>query len=164
MKISNIAAIAALGVLCAAPAKAAEIGADSAIGRYCEPLLLGSAASQVRDLARADGLEDSVVAGQPVLRKGELLVALSDSPRVCFVQAPPAITLAQGFAMADAWAKSQTGAIRSPATRGPDGAPVRGWSAPARKMVLVATQQRSAAGQTVMNFILMPLPPGSAAK
>jgi len=154
-------AIAALAAWTSMPAAAAAgISAETALGRYCEPLLAGSPAREVQDLARADGFENAVVAGQKVLRQGDLLVGLSDSPRVCFVQAPAAITLAEGFAVADAWAKSQPGAVRSPATQGPDGSPVRGWSAPGRKLALVATQQQSESGQKVMAFILMPLPAG----
>lgn len=154
-------ALSAMTVSClvaAAPAAAADIAAETAIRKYCEPLVLGGAAAPVKDLARADGLKDAVVAGQPVLRQGELLVALSDSPRVCFVQAPEAMTLAQGLALADDWARRFPGAIRGPGDRGPDGAPARAWSVPARKIALIATQQPAATGGKVMNFILMPLP------
>ena len=134
------------------------IDAEVAIRKYCEPLVTGSSARQVADLARQDGLRDEVVMGQPVLRVGELLVGISDNPRVCFVQAPAAMTFDQGVALVDAWAKRDARAVQSPAKRGPDGAPVRGWTAPTRKMAIVASQQSGGPGRKVMNFILMPLP------
>lgn len=160
MQGSAIAALAALAALWAAPVAAAEISTEAAIGRYCEPLAAGSSAGQVEALARKDGLEADLVAGQRVMRRGDLLVGLSDSPGVCFVQAPAAMTRAEGFALVDAWAKRQAGAARLAATVGPDGAPVRGWGVPARKIALIATEQRSPAGPKVMSFILMPLPAG----
>jgi hypothetical protein len=160
MRKYAVAALAAWTLMSAGAAAAADVSAETALSKYCEPLLSGSSARQVQDLARADGLENAVVAGQKVLRQGDLLVGLSDSPRVCFVQAPGGITLAQGFVLADAWAKRHPGAVRSPATQGPDGSPVRGWSAPGRKIALVATQQQAESGQKVMAFILMPLPAG----
>lgn len=164
MRKYAIAALAASTLMSAGAAAAAGISAETALSKYCEPLLSGSPARQVQDLARADGLQNAVVAGQKVLRQEDLLVGLSDSPRVCFVQAPVATTLAEGFALADAWAKRHAGAVRSPATQGPDGSPVRGWSVPARKIALIATQQQAGSGEKVMAFILMPLPAGPAAK
>ena len=164
MRKYALAAMAASTLMPAGAAAPAGISAETALSKYCEPLLLGSPARQIQDLARTDGLQNAVVAGQKVLRQGDLLVGLSDSPRVCFVQAPAGTTLAQGFALADAWAKRHPGAVRSPATQGPDGSPVRGWSAPARKIALVATQQRAESGETVMAFILMPLPAAPAGK
>jgi len=162
MKIIGTPALAAAILAWAAPAAAAEISAEAAIGRYCEPLVAGSAAGQVEALARGDGLRADVVAGQRVMRQGELLVGISDSPRVCFVQAPAAMTRAQGFALVDNWAKRQAGAVRMAATAGPDGSPVRGWSAPGRKFALIAAEQTTAAGPKVMSFILMPLPAAPA--
>jgi hypothetical protein len=163
MKMLAIASAAVPAALWAAPA-AAEISAEKAIGRYCEPLAAGSPAAQIETLARNDGLKADVVAGQRVMRQGDLLVVLSDSPRVCVVQAPPAMTRAEGFALADAWAKGQAGAVKAAATVGPDGAPVRGWTVPARRVALVASEQTPAAGPKVMTFILMPLPAGAARK
>ncbi|HEU0098164.1 MAG TPA: hypothetical protein VFQ67_05240 [Allosphingosinicella sp.] len=162
MQAYAIAAAASLAALWAVPADAAEISAEAAIARYCEPLAAGSSAGQVEALARKDGLEADTVAGQRVMRRGDLLVGLSDSPRVCFVQAPARMTRTEGFAVVDAWAKRQAGAARLAATAGPDGAPVRGWAVPARKIALIATEQTSPAGPKVMNFILMPLPGGPA--
>ena len=158
MRKYAVAALAASTLMSAGAATAADISAETALSKDREPLLFGSPAGQVQDLARADGLQNAVVAGQKVLRQGDLLVGLSDSPRVCFVQAPGGVTLAQGFALADAWAKRHPGAVRSPATQGPDGSPVRGWSEPGRKIALVATQQQAESGKKVMAFILMPLP------
>ena len=161
---STIAALAALAVLQAAPAAAAEISAEAAIGRYCEPLAAGSSVGQVEALARKDGLRADRVAGQQVWRSGDLLIGLSESPRVCFVQAPASMTRAEGFALVDAWAKRQAGAARLAATVGPDGAPVRGWGVPARKVALIASEQTSPAGPKIMSFILMPLPAGPAGR
>lgn len=163
MRISAVAALAVLAGLQAAPASAAEISTETAIGRFCEPLLSGSSARQVEAVAGRDGLRADTVSGQRVMRRGDLLVGLSDSPRVCFVQAPAAMTRAEGFALVDAWAKRQAGAARMAATAGPDGSPVRGWSAPARRIALIASEQSTPAGPKVMNFILMPLPAGPAA-
>jgi hypothetical protein len=160
MQATRIAAIAALTGLWASPAASAEVSAEAAIGRYCEPLVAGASAGQAEALARKDGLEADIVAGQRVMRRGDLLVGLSDSPRACFVQAPVAMTRAEGFALVDAWAKRQAGAARLAATVGPDGAPVRGWGVPARKIALIATEQTTPAGPKVMSFILMPMPAG----
>jgi hypothetical protein len=158
-----IAALA-LATFWTAPAAAAEISTQAAIGRYCEPLAAGASAGQVEALAGKDGLKADMVAGQRVMRQGDLLVALSDSPRVCFVQAPAAMTRAVGFALVDSWAKNQPGAARLAATTGPDGAPVRGWGVPARRIALIATEQQSPSGPKVMSFILMPLPAATAAR
>lgn len=156
-------AVAAAAASCwAAPARAEGGEAEAAIRSYCEPLIAGAPAPQVAEAARAAGFGDDVVAGQSVLRRGELIVALSDAPRVCFVQAPAAMSLDEGMALADAWARRHPGAVRSPATRGPDGAPARGWSAPRSNMALIATQQPTGPGRTVMAFILMPVPRAAA--
>jgi len=135
-----------------------EVGAESVIQKYCEPLISGESATQLEAKLLTNGFTPEVLAGQRVLRRGELIVGLSDSPRVCFVQAPLSMSVAQGFEAADRWAGRLPGAVRSPATKGPDGAPVRGWSAPGKKMGLIASQQTSASGQKVMAFVLMPLP------
>lgn len=148
----------------AAPALAAEASADSAIRSYCEPLIAGSAARPLKEAARKDGFRDEVVAGQPMLRSGEVVVGISDAPRVCIVQAPLAMTRQQGFDLADAWASRHPGAVRSSAATGPDGAPVRAWTVAPSKIALIATHQTTASGQKVMNFILMPLPPRAAAR
>jgi len=164
MHRSAIAALAALAAFWTAPAAAAGISTETAIGHYCEPLATGASLAQVEALARKDGLEADIVAGQRVMRQDDLLVGLSESPRVCFVQAPAAMTRAQGFALVDAWAKRQAGAARLAATVGPDGAPVRGWGVPARRIALVASERTTPAGPKVMSFILMPLPAGPAGR
>jgi hypothetical protein len=158
------AALAASAALWTAPAAGAEISAEAAIGKYCEPLLAGTGARQIEALARKDGLRADTVSGQRVMRQSELLVGLSDSPRVCFVQAPSAMTRAQGFALVDAWGKRQAGGARLSATAGPDGAPLRGWGVPGRKIALIATEQSAPGGSKIMNFILMPLPTRPAGK
>lgn len=138
------------------------VGAESAIQNYCEPLISGTSASQLEAKLLVEGFSREVLAGQRVLRQGELMVGLSDAPKVCFVQAPLSMSLAQGFATADRWAGRLPGAVRSPTTKGPDGAPVRGWSAPGKNMGLIASQQTAASGQKVMTFVLMPLPKRAA--
>ena len=77
------------------------VGAETAISRYCEPLISGARTSQLEAKLVADGFSREVLAGQQVLRQGKLIVGLSDSPRVCFIQAPPSMSAAQGFAAAD---------------------------------------------------------------
>ena len=134
-------------------------GPEEAIAEYCEPLLSGSSAEAVTAIAIADGFEEQLLGAQKVLISGELIVGLSASPRVCFVQAPSQMTLEQGFALADGWAARHQGAVRSAATSGPDGAPVRGWSVPAQRLSLVATQQTAGTGKKVMAFILLPPAP-----
>ena len=136
-------------------AASADVTPAAAIEEYCEPLFAGSVAEQVRAQAMARGFQQQVVSGQTILIKGELLVSVSDSPRACFVQAPSTMTLEQGFRLADDWASRSQGALRSPATTGPDGAPVRGWSVPGKGLSLVATQQTAPTGRKVMAFIVM---------
>ena len=138
------------------------VSAESAIQKYCEPLISGASATQLEAKLLAEGFSREVLAGQRVLRQGELIVGLSDAQKVCFIQAPISMSVAQGFAIADRWARRIPGAVRSPATKGPDGASVRGWSAPSKKMGLIASQQTSASGQKVMAFVLMPLPKRAA--
>ena len=139
-----------------------EVGAETAIQKYCEPLISGASASQLEAKLLAEGFSREVLAGQQVLKQGELILGLSEAPRVCFVQAPLSMSLSQGFAAADRWAGRLPGAVRSPSTKGPDGAPVRVWSAPSKNIALVASQQTAASGQKVMTFILMPLPKSAA--
>ena len=150
--------IAATLLLAAPAAHAAEPTAQTALTRFCEPLIAGSSAAAVKQAARAEGFADQVVAGQPVMQHGTLLVGISDAPRVCFVQAPAGMTMAQEFALVDSWGKGRPGAVRAPATKGPDGSPVRAWTDPVRKAALLTSQQTAAGGRKVMAFILMPLP------
>ena len=82
-----------------------EVGAEAAIQKYCEPLISGASATQLEAKLLAEGFSREVLAGQRVLRQGELIVGLSDAPKVCFVQAPLSMSVAQGFAVADRWAK-----------------------------------------------------------
>jgi hypothetical protein len=139
-----------------------KVSAETVIQKYCEPLISGASAPQLEAKLLTEGFAREVLAGQRVLRLGELIVGLSDAPRVCFVQAPLGMSIEQGFAVADQWAGQQPDPVRSPATKGPDGAPVRGWSAPGKKMGLIASQQTSASGQKMMVFVLMPLPKSAA--
>lgn len=165
MRSMTIAALAALTAAWVAPAAAAEEGgAEAAIRTYCERLLGGASAADVSAAARQAGFSDQTLAGQRTLVQGELVLAVSDAPRVCFVQAPASMTMAEGFALADAWASRQPGARRSAATSGPDGRPVRGWSVPGRNIALIASHQQTAPGREVMAFILMPAPAGPAAR
>ena len=144
-------------MVAASPAAAAVTDPVTALQQLCEPLIMGGKAADVADKARADGFVDDVVLGQRVLRKGELLVALSETPVVCLVQAPYAMTLEQGFALTDEWAKRRPGSVNSPATKGPDGRPARSWIEPKSSLSLVATLQHDGAGRDVMNFILAKL-------
>ena len=146
----------ALGLFALAAAQ--EPNAEAAITKYCEPLAAGAAVAKVEPLLTADGFKPAVVGGQPVWLRGETIVGLSDNPRVCLVQAPRSMTLAEGMALTDAWAKRRPDAVRSPATIGPDGAPVRGYTSVEGNAALVASHQTTASGQKVMTFILMPLP------
>ena len=157
-RIAKAALVAAAALPGAAAPAANDISVEAAISLYCETLISGSSVRHVESLAAAEGWKSDTVAGQRVIRKGELLVGLSDSPRVCFVQAPAAMTRAQGFELADAWGRRNAGAVRAATTAGPDGAPVRAWRVPARKIALIATEQASPAGTKVMAFILMPAP------
>ena len=137
---------------------AAAITPETLIKDYCEPLLAGSDIAPLQARLGDNGFERETVAGQRVLRKGGLIVALSASPRVCFIQAPPTIDRREGFALADRWAQVRKGAVRSPVTTGPDGAAVRGWTDHLRNVALVATEQTTSSGQKVMAFIVMPAP------
>lgn len=150
----------ALGmIVSAAPAVAAAPEVQAAITEYCEPLVNGSTAEQVGEIARADGFKWQTVSGQRVLIKDQLLLSISQSPRVCFLQALRPTSFQEGSDLVDAWAAGQQGARRLAATAGPDGSPVRGWAVPARKITLMAVQQRSASGDGVVAFILSPLQP-----
>jgi hypothetical protein len=167
MRLAGLAAVAAASLWAgAAPAQGPEAAggeAERAIRSYCEPLIGGASAAQVSQAALGAGYRADVMAGQRVLLNGETILALSDAPRVCFVQAPAAMTRAEGFALADAWAARHPGARRAAANAGPDGRPARGWSVPARGLSLIATEQQAAPGRTVMAFVLMPMPEGAAA-
>ena len=146
-----------LSILLASAVAASLISPEAAIRDYCEPLIAGSSAARLKSKLAGVGFKHEVLAGQQVLRQGELIVGLSDAPRVCFVQAPASVTPAQGFAMADRWAKRHAGAIRGPATEGPDGAPVRGWSDLRGGVALIASQQTASSGQKLVAFIVMPV-------
>ncbi len=151
----------ALGVSIAAgvPLHASPpVTAESALSRYCEPLIAGSTSTQITRAAKADGFKSDQVGGQPILIQGELILSLSDAPRVCFVQAPTNMTFAQGIALVDAWAVRHSGAMKGVATKGPDGALVRLWTAPKHNKFLLVTEQTNSRGQKVLAFILAPLP------
>jgi hypothetical protein len=135
-----------------------SITAEKALSRYCEPLIAGSPASKVTATAKADGLKEEQIGGRPFLRVGELLLGLSDVPRVCIVQAPAGMTFVQGSAVVDAWAARHPGAMRGLATKGPDGAPVRAWAAPKQGKSLLVSEQINGLGNKVLAFILAPLP------
>ncbi|HEY0028530.1 MAG TPA: hypothetical protein VGC35_11725 [Allosphingosinicella sp.] len=146
-----------LGILLASAAAASSISPEAAIRDYCEPLIAGASAERLKSDLINGGFKQEVLVGQQVLRQGELIIGLSADPRVCFVQAPVAVTAAEGFAMADRWAKRHIGAIRSSVTKGPDGSPVRGWSDLRRGVALIASQQTAPSGQKLMAFIVMPV-------
>lgn len=158
MRGSVIIAVAGATMAWSAPAAASSVDTETAIRRYCEPLLAGTAADQVGAAARKDGFRNEVISGQSMLRMGELLLGVSDQPRVCFVQAPAAMTFVQGAALVEAWAKRYPGARKGAATRGPDGARVAAWSVPARNVGMIASEQTNGYGRKVVNFILMPQP------
>ncbi len=147
-----------LSVFFAAAVAASITTPEVAIKDYCEPLIAGQSATQLKTKLAVLGFKAEVLAGQRVLRQGELIVALSEAPKVCFVQAPTSVNISEGFAMADRWAKRHAGAVRSPTTKGPDGSPVRGWSDLGRNVALIASQQTAASGQKVMAFIILPIP------
>ena len=134
------------------------ITVENVLGRYCEPLIAGSTAAEVTKTAKAGGFKSDQVGGHPVLVLDELILGVSDAPRVCFVQAPPSMTFAQGVSLIDAWAARHPGAMRGAATKGPDGAPVKMWAAPKQKEYLLVSEQTNARRQKVLNFILAPLP------
>lgn len=132
--------------------------AETALARYCEPLLQGTSASQASEMARADGFSDVSTGSHPALMKGELIVMVSDNPRVCAVQASAAVTFSEGVMLVDRWASRHPGAVQSPAQRGPDGARVRAWTAPKANRYLLVTEQTNPRGQKVLSFILAPGP------
>jgi hypothetical protein len=86
-----------------------------------------------------------------------MIVSLSDSPRVCYVQLP-GMTFAEGSALVDKWAARHAGARRAAATKEPDGAPVRMWIAPGINRSLLVAEQISPRGAKVLAFILAPAP------
>ena len=157
-------AMAAVVAALAGAASAAEVTAAEALTTYCEPLMGDSPAAPLEARARAAGFTDAVVMGQPMLKQGELLMRLSDAPRVCFIQAPKATTYAQGVAIVDAWAARHPGAILAPTTVGPDGRPVKAWTSPTRRVSVIVTHQPDGAGGQVVNLILMPVPAGVTPK
>lgn len=136
------------------------ITAADALSQFCEPLIEGSTAAQVTKSAKASGFKSDQVAGHPVLVQGELILSVSDAPRVCLVQAPPRMTWTQGISLVDAWAARHPGAMRGAATKGPDGAAVKLWAVPKQKKYLLVSEQTNARGQKVLNFILAPMPAG----
>lgn len=159
MKALLSASIFGLAIASGPPSTASQpITVDSALSRYCEPLVAGSTAAKITKTAKAAGFKSDQVGGHPVLVQGELILAVSDSPRVCLVQAQPSMTFTQGVSLVDAWAARHPGAMRGAATKGPDGAPVKMWAAPKQKEYLLVSEQTNARGQKVLNFILAPLP------
>ena len=136
------------------------ITAANALSQFCEPLIAGSTAAQITESAKASGFKSDQVGGHPVLVQGELILSVSDAPRVCLVQAPPSMTFTQGISLVDAWAARHPGAMRGAATKGPDGAAVKMWAAPKHKKYLLVSEQTNARGQKVLNFILAPMPAG----
>jgi hypothetical protein len=133
---------------------------ESVLRQYCEPLIAGSTAAQLSNVAKASGFKADQAGGHPVLVQGELILSVSDTPRVCFVQAPARMTFNQGVALVDAWAARHPGAMRAAATKGPDGALVRMWVVPKQKKSLLVSEQTNGRGQKVLNFILAPFPAG----
>jgi len=136
---------------------ASAIDASTAITRYCEPLVSGATASKITATAKADGFKGDKVGNYPALIKDDMIVMVSDAPRVCTVQAPPAVTFAQGVVLVDKWASRHPGAVKSPSNTGPDGARVRAWSAPKEKRYLLVSEQTHPRGYKVLAFILAPL-------
>ncbi|MCD2323790.1 hypothetical protein LQ953_07150 [Sphingomonas sp. IC-56] len=132
--------------------------AESALRDYCEPLISGAAAAQITKAAEAAGFKPEQAGGHPILMQGELILSVSDAPRVCLVQAPTSMTFPQGISLVDAWAARNPGAVRGAATKGPDGARVKLWAVPKNKKYLLVTEQTNARGQKVLNFILAPMP------
>ncbi len=158
MRTSSVL-VSGLAIVLASSASAAPVvDVQSVIGRYCDRLLAGAPAATRKDEARKDGFKDVTVAGQAILQKGTLFVSLSDAPRACLVQAPAAMTFEQGTALVDAWASHYPGAVRSPATRGPDGSPVRAWSSASQKVSMLVAQQSNALNQKVLAFVRMRTP------
>ena len=134
--------------------------ADIALTRYCEPLLAGTAAAQLTRAAEADGFEPVQLNGRPFLVQGHLILSVSDSPRVCIVQAPSGMTFAQGISLVDGWGARHTGALQAAATNGPDGAPVRMWIVPSDNKSLLVSEQTNPLGQKVLAFIMARFPGG----
>lgn len=133
------------------------VTAENALSQYCEPLIAGSTAAQITQAAKKNGFKSDQVGGHPVLIDGELILGVSDAPRVCLVQAPPAMTFAQGVALVDAWAARHPGAMRGAATKGPDGAPVRMWAVPKQNKRLLVSEQTNPRGQKILTFIMAPM-------
>lgn len=159
MKSFLSTSIIGLAIASGTPSHASPpITVESALRLYCEPLVAGSTAAKITKAAKAGGFKSDQVGGHPVLVQGELILGVSDAPRVCLVQAPPGMAFTQGVSLVDAWAARHPGAMRGAATKGPDGAPVKMWAAPKQKEYLLVSEQTNARGQKVLNFILAPLP------
>ncbi len=159
MKPFLSASISGLVIASGTPSQSpSPITVESALTRYCEPLIAGSTAAEITTTAKASGFKSGQVGGHPVLVLDEIILGVSDAPRVCLVQAPPSMTFAQGVSLVDAWAARHPGAMRVAATKGPDGAPVRMWAAPKQKEYLLVSEQANARGEKVLDFILAPLP------
>jgi hypothetical protein len=152
-----------LGLACllATAAQAQKtIGANAVITRYCEPLLSGTSAAKVKAMARRDGFTEEKLGKLPILRLGTVMLGVSEAPPACIVQASSEMTFAQGVALVDAWGARHPGAVMSPATKGPDGAPVRVWTSPAKKRTLLVTEQVNPSKRKILAFIMMPVPTG----
>lgn len=100
------------GVLSYPVYAAPSIDASTALTRYCEPLVSGASAAKITETAKADGFKGDKVGNHPALIKGDVIVMVSDAPRVCTVQATPAMTFAQGIALVDQWASRHPGAVK----------------------------------------------------
>ena len=159
-RIWKTSALCLAGVTTYPVSAAKNIDASAALTRYCEPLFSGAAASKITEMAKADGFKGDKVGNYPALIKGDVIVMVSDAPRVCTVQASPAMTFAQGIALVDQWASRHPGAVKSPTSTGPDGARVRAWTAPKEKRYLLVSEQSHPRGYKVLAFILAPLPQG----
>lgn len=159
-RIWKTSALCLAGVLSYPVYAAPSIEASIALTRYCEPLVSGATAAKITETAKADGFKGDKVGNHPALIKEDVIVMVSDAPRVCTVQATPAMTFAQGIALVDQWASRHPGAVKSPTSTGPDGARVRAWSAPKEKRYLLVSEQSHPRGDKVLAFILAPLPQG----
>jgi phage gp36-like protein len=154
---ASLALLAPADCYAQTPAKSVE----TLLNRYCARLVTGTSASTLKSDAAKDGFKEELVFGQRVMVKNDVLLGLSDAPRVCFLQAPTGFDFQAGQALVDAWAGSDPDAKRSLATRGPDGSPVRAWVSPGRKQAINVVEQTNASGNKVVAFILMPFPPAA---
>lgn len=153
--------ILGFAVACGTPAHSSTTeSVEDTLSRYCEPLISGSSAAEMTKAAKTAGFKIQQISGNQFLVMDQLVLGLSDAPRVCFVQAPPSMTFAEGIALVDAWAARHPGALEGAATKGPDGAPVKMWAAPQQSKYFLVTEQTGPGGQKVLNFILTPMPAG----